>query len=139
MKSVNSPAAMMMGQVLKQVSRQLAADGLRASHFRLLWEIPPSGTRITELSERLGMTKQACGQFVRHLDVTGHVRVEVPADDRRSRVVLRTPLGDRAAQMFATRVGDIEAEWVLRVGPRRYAAFRSVLTELVPLNAHHEQ
>ena len=139
MKSVNSPAPMMMGQVLKQVSRQLAADGLRASHFRLLTEIPPSGTRITELSERLGMTKQACGQFVRHLDVTGHVRVEVPADDRRSRMVVRTPLGDRAAQMFATRVADIEAEWVSRVGPRRYAAFRSVLTELATLKARHEQ
>ena len=85
------------------------------------------------------MTKQACGQFVRHLDVTGHVRVEVPADDRRSRMVVRTPLGDRAARMFATRVGDIEAEWVSRVGPRRYAAFRSVLTELATLNARHEQ
>ncbi|WP_411284904.1 MarR family winged helix-turn-helix transcriptional regulator [Lapillicoccus sp.] len=125
--------------MLKQVSRQLAADGLRASHFRLLTEIPPSGTRITELSERLGMTKQACGQFVRRLDVTGHVRVEVPADDRRSRVVVRTQLGDHAAQMFATRVGDIEAEWVSRVGPRRYAAFRSVLTELATLDARHEQ
>ena len=130
MKSVNTPAPIMMGQVLKQVSRSLAGDGLRASHFRLLAEISSDGTRVTELSERLGMTKQACGQFVAHLVGTGHVKVQVPPDDRRSRVVVRTAVGDRAATIFLQRLGTIERGWAERVGARRYAAFRSVLDEL---------
>ena len=130
MKSVNHPAPMMMGQVLKQVSRTLAADGLRASHLRLLAELVPTGTRITELSERLGMTKQACGQFVAHLVGTGHVRVEVPPDDRRTRVVVRTALGDRAAKTFVQSMATIEKDWAQRVGQQRYEAFRSVLAEL---------
>ena len=132
MKSVNHLAPMMMGQLLKQVSRTLAADGLRASHFRLLAELAPTGTRITELSDRLGMTKQACGQFVRHLEGTGHLTVEVPPDDLRARLVRRTPEGERSAVAFAARMVSIEKGWAEQVGPQRYQTFRSVLAELVP-------
>lgn len=132
MKSVNHPAPMMMGHVLKQVSRALAADGLRASHFRLLAALAPTGTRITELSDRLGMTKQACGQFVRHLESTGHVTVEVPPDDLRARLVRRTAEGERSAAVFVARMVSIEKGWAEQVGPQRYEVFRSVLTELSP-------
>ena len=129
MNSVN-PATMVMGRLLKSVSRMLAADGLRASHFRLLAELAPTGTRITDLADRLGMTKQACGQFVRHLEGTGHVTVEVPRDDRRARVVVRTTLGQRSAAAFVARMTAIEQGWAEQVGPQRYQTFRAVLAEL---------
>ena len=121
----------LMGRLLKQASRAVAAEGMRASHFRLLSEVPPAGASITELAERLGMTKQACGQFVVHLSATGHVRVEVPADDRRTRRVLRTPRGDAAAADFARRMAEVEGAWSTRGGPRRYAALREVLQDLL--------
>ena len=127
---VDAAAPALMGRLLKQVSRTVAADGMRASHFRLLAEVPPEGVSISELAERLGMTKQACGQFVLHLAATGHVGVQVPPGDRRTRLVLRTAVGDAAAVAFAQRMAEVEQAWRNRVGDRRYDAFRAVLHEL---------
>jgi len=48
-----------------------------------------------ELGERVGMTKQGCGQFVTHLVETGHLATEPDPSDRRVRIVRRTPLGQK--------------------------------------------
>jgi DNA-binding MarR family transcriptional regulator len=122
-----------MGRLMRSIRTVFAQedwDGLRQSHFRMLYEIPPDGITITELGERLGMTKQASGQFVTHLTGTGHVRVRADPDDRRSRIVVRTALGDRTTAAVVDRILRIEQEWAQRVGPKRYAAFRQVLDEL---------
>lgn len=128
------PAADLMGWLLKDVSRTLAADasldGLRSSHYRLLRAVPRAGIRMTELGDRIGMTTQGSGQFVKALVETGHLRVEVHDADRRSRVVVRTPAGDRAVAAIGKRIKRIEGGWAKRVGATRYDAFRSVLTEL---------
>ena len=125
---------MLMGRLMKQVSRTILdedLDGLRASHFRLLAQVAPPGLRITELAERLGMTKQACGQFVRQLTGSGHVVVQVPPDDARARLVVRTPRGDRAVADSLALMARMEDGWAERVGEQRYAAFRQVLRELL--------
>ena len=70
-------------------------DGLRQSHFRLLACVPHDGAGVTVVAERLGVTKQACGQLVTPLVASGHVVLEPSPDDGRVRVVRRTPLGDR--------------------------------------------
>ncbi len=126
-------AAMLMGRLLRTVRASLADedwDGLRQSHLRLLSEVPPDGSTITDLGERLGMTKQASGQFVRQLVSTGHLRVTGDSADRRSRIVLRTRLGDRTHVAATERVRQVESQWAERVGVRRYAQFRAVLDDL---------
>jgi DNA-binding MarR family transcriptional regulator len=126
-------ASVLMGVLLRQVSSAVARadlDGLRPTHFRLLAHAAPPGIRITELSELLGMTKQACGQFVTQLSGSGHVRVEVPAEDRRARVVVRTALGSAALTRFAALMTDLERGWAERAGAGRYAVFVGVLRDL---------
>lgn len=133
--SPGEPAVDMMGWLLKDVSRTLAADaslgGLRSSHYRLLRAVPREGIRMTELGERIGMTTQGSGQFVKALVETGHLRVEVDNADRRSRVVVRTAAGNRAVAAIGRRIKAIEDSWGRRVGASRYDAFRAVLSELV--------
>lgn len=122
-----------MGWLMKSLSRAIAQedwDGLRPSHFRLLSSVTPDGVRITDLAERLGMTKQAVGQFVPHLVTGGYLTVRADASDRRTRLVQRTARGNRAVVAFDERVRAMEDEWAARVGPRRYATFRAVLDEL---------
>jgi DNA-binding MarR family transcriptional regulator len=126
-------ASVLMGVLLRQVSSAVARaelDGLRPSHFRLLAHAAPPGIRITELSELLGMTKQACGQFATQLSRTGHVVVEVPAEDRRTRRVRRTPLGSSALRDFSRLMTDLEHQWAERAGAERYGVFLDVLREL---------
>jgi DNA-binding MarR family transcriptional regulator len=140
MTSVNQDSAskeqhvlMLMGLLLNDVRATFAAEdwgGLRQSHFRVMTSVPADGISITELGERVGMSKQGCGQFVRHLVETGHLKVAIDPGDRRTRIVLRTPLGHRTVRRVTARILRIEAEWTERVGSRRYATFRRVLEQL---------
>ena len=126
-------ASVLMGVLLRQVSTAVSRaqlDGLRPTHFRLLAHAASPGIRITELSDLLGMTKQACGQFVTQLSGSGHVAVDVPADDRRARVVQRTARGSAALDRFGDLMADLERGWAERVGAERWAVFGDVLRDL---------
>ncbi len=104
-------------------------DGLRPSHIRVLSAVPDRGVSITELAARVGMTKQGCGQFVTTLVGSGHL-AEVRGTDRRTRLVTRTPLGDRTLERFSAVMDALEGRWRVAVGERRYVTFRAVLSEL---------
>jgi DNA-binding MarR family transcriptional regulator len=126
-------APMLMGLLFRQVHAVFEAEdwgGLRQSHFRVMSSVPEGGVNITELAERVRMTKQGCGQFVTQLAATGHLVVEPDPSDRRVRLVRRTPLGDRVLNAVLDRNLRIEREWAEQVGPARYRTFRDVLQEL---------
>jgi DNA-binding MarR family transcriptional regulator len=123
----------MFGKLMFDVRDAFAAeewDGLRQSHFRLMTHVPRGGISVTELAQELRMSKQACGQFVTQLEATGHLAIRADATDRRVRLVIRTPLGDRTLKTVNARIRRIEREWARRVGADRYATFRQVLEEL---------
>lgn len=120
---------------LLEVARQtlLARDwgGLRPSHFRLLSHVPPTGITISELAIALHMTKQGVGQFVTQLQGTGHLDVNADDEDRRRRVVQRTPQGDRLVADVNRTIAAVEQHWQQQVGAERYRAFREVLEDIV--------
>jgi|SRR6478609_8529957 DNA-binding MarR family transcriptional regulator len=125
--------ALLMGLLFRQVSSTFAAedwDGLRQSHFRVISSVPPDGISVTDLAERVGMTKQGCGQFVTSLVDSGHLKVEQEPSDRRVRRVRRTTKGERTIAAVTKRVLQIEQDWADRVGERRYRTFRKVLEDL---------
>lgn len=128
-------APLLMGLVLRGMAAVYAAEdwqGLRQSHARVVTCVPPEGISVTALAERVGMTKQGCGQFVTALVGSGHLAVAQDPDDRRVRIVLRTRSGEAFVAAVTKRMREIEAEWADQVGPRRYATFRSVLAEIAP-------
>jgi DNA-binding MarR family transcriptional regulator len=121
------------GRLFEVVRQSLAGedwDGLRPSHFRLLGHVPPGGTTITDLSAALFMTKQAVGQFVTQLEEGGYLVVRTDEDDRRRRVVRRTPQGDAITEKVDARIARIERQWAEQVGAERYRQFLDVLAEL---------
>ncbi len=124
---------LLMGLLFREVSDTFAAedwDGLRQSHFRVISSVPPEGISVTELAERVGMTKQGCGQFVTTLVASGHLKVHQDRTDRRVRRVRRTPKGSRTIASVTDRILAIEDDWASRVGERRYRTFRRVLEDL---------
>ncbi|HYH73533.1 MAG TPA: MarR family winged helix-turn-helix transcriptional regulator [Nocardioides sp.] len=137
MFSVNPPGgphvAMLLGELLEQLRSAFFEHdwgGLRPSHVRVLSSVPENGCAVTELAQRVGMTKQGCGQFVTTLVASGHLAESRAATDRRVRLVTRTAQGDATLVRFAGVMEGLEAQWRDAVGPRRYAAFRGVLGEL---------
>ena len=130
---VDLHVAVLVGRLMAEIREVFVREdwgGLRQSHFRLLALVPPQGISVTELAERLGMTKQAAGQFVTRLEATGHLEARADPSDRRLRVITRTALGDRTNKAVTARIRRIERGWARRVGEERYAQFRQVLGEI---------
>lgn len=125
--------SMLAGFLFRRVQSSFGSGDwgdLRQSHFRVIAMVSPDGVTITELAERVGMTKQGCGQFVRTLSGSGFLDTRPDPSDGRVRLVHRTPEGDRVIQSVRRRTEELEEEWRAQVGPRRYRTFRAVLEEL---------
>jgi DNA-binding MarR family transcriptional regulator len=112
------------------VAQRVTGLGLRPSHLRLLSLTPTDGMRVTDLAARVGMTKQALGEFVTILQSAGLVEVTVDQRDRRVRLVRPTPSGQALQQVIESAIAGIERHWASQVGPERWATFREVLTEI---------
>jgi DNA-binding MarR family transcriptional regulator len=118
---------------LREVHARLAEQGypeIREGHGCVFRFIDGHGSRLTDLAERSGYTKQAVGEVVVDLEGLGYLeRVPDPADGRAK--IIRLSDKGRAAQALALRLfDDIEREWAERVGEERMATLREVLEEL---------
>jgi DNA-binding MarR family transcriptional regulator len=122
-----------LGNLMSQSRSLVLAEGergLRPSHHRVIGHVPPEGVTVSDLADRVGMTKQGIGQFVTQLTESGHLTVARSDDDRRIRVVRRTAKGDDAARRLSDLLEQLEADWANRVGTHRYNEFRATLDEL---------
>ena len=132
--SVGEPHVLQLLDPVLQHFRDLVAGedwrGLRASHFRMMSAVPARGITITELADRVGMTKQAIGQFVTTLVDSGHLVTEEDPQDRRLRIVRRTRRGDEVTQELAHMLDGLEQRWAERVGAKRYGQFRQTMEEI---------
>ena len=77
-----------------------SARGLRGSQLRLLALAPPEGIRVTDLAVRLGMTKQALGEFANALEAKGLLESVGDARDKRVRLLRPTRAGRAAARAW---------------------------------------
>src|SRR3954449_13425463 len=101
-----------LGNLMSQSRSLVLAEGepgLRPSHHRVIGHVPPEGITVTDLAERVGMTKQGIGQFVGQLTGTGPLTVTRDDDDRRVRVVRRTPKGEESVRRISELLDDLEA------------------------------
>lgn len=126
-----------LGLLFEQV-RQLVIDDpaivLRPSQLRVIGMVPTEGITVTDLADRVGMTKQGIGQFVGQLVDEGYLTAEVHPEDRRVRVVRRTSLGHQASRQLERVLADLECQWAQRIGTRTYGEFRAALDKLAGLS-----
>ena len=127
---------LVLGMLMDQ-ARELVLDdaaiALRPSQLRVVGMVPDEGVTVTELADRVGMTKQGIGQFVGQLVDDGYLTTEVHPKDRRVRLIRRTRRGDQASDQLALALDELETRWAQRIGTRGYAKFRSVLDQLAGL------
>ncbi len=100
------------------------ARTITLTHVNIIAQIPAEGVRITVLAVRVGMTKQAVGQFLRDMDANGLIeRVPDPTDGRATSVrfselgrqVMRDSLGikDAIESEYRALLGDQAVETLL--------------------------
>ena len=102
-------------------------SGLRTSQLRMLSMTPADGMRVTDLAERVGMTKQALGEFANELEEQGMLESVRDPADRRVRIVRPTRRGlagggGRRAGDRGAREAVAEPARPAQVGPAAGAA-----------------
>jgi len=104
------------------IARVQAAGGtLRTAHTQLFPHITTGGIRLTELADKIGVTKQAIGPLVDDLEREGIVeRVDDPAD-RRAKRIRWTRKGQRALLHGLSVLAELERELAREVGKARLA------------------
>ena len=92
-----------------------------------------NGSRLTELAEKAGLTKQAVGEAVTELERLGYV-VRVPDPlDRRAKIIKLTELGLDGCLKGRRLFAQIEAEWAEQLGQELMASFREAATRIAAL------
>ena len=107
-----------------ELHARLADEGfpeIRPGHGCVFRFIEPDGSRLTDIAERAGLTKQAVGEVVSSLEELGHVeRLSCP-EDGRAKIIHLTDSGREAVAAAERIFADIEARWAAEVGERRMA------------------
>ncbi len=131
------PLIALLSQVRDAVGSELFARltelgfaELRPAHGCVFGNIEDMGSRLTELAERSGLTKQSVGEAVADLEELGFVeRVPDPADGR-AKIIQLTAHGREALAASQEVFADIERRFADELGRERYAEFRQTLLDL---------
>ena len=117
----------------QEVYEQLAHKGypeIRQSHSTVFRYILPKGSRITEMAELAGMTKQSMASLVDHLQKHGYVQIQPDPEDGRAKQVILTDRG-KAVQKEAMRLSkEVEKRWATILGKDEMAYLRQLLDTL---------
>jgi DNA-binding MarR family transcriptional regulator len=119
---------------LSEIETRLAATfpDLRPAHFIVfqLIELPPGGSRLTELADRARMTKPSMLELVDGLEQRGYVERTPDASDRRAKIIRLTPRGLAAFEGGFHAVNDLQADWARRLGDDRFELLFTLLQDL---------
>ena len=106
-------------------------DDIRPAHTPVFQHLAPEGSRVTELAERAGMTKQAMGYLIAYLEEHGYVERAPDPRDGRAQVVRRTERGWAINRTARRVVQEVQDEWARRLGDERMRELRTLLAALV--------
>jgi len=99
------------------LSNLAARSQVSAAHIHITRHLSLKGSRLTELAQRAGMSKQAMGDLVDQCEAWGLVSRAPDSQDGRARLVRFTPTGLAWLQAFKEAVAQAEAEFRADVGP----------------------
>lgn len=105
-------------------------DDITPAQARVFQRIAEGGSRLTDLAEQAGITKQSAGFLVDQLERSGYVeRVPDPRDGR-ARLIRVAARGARGVAASRRIVAEVEREWAGHLGAERMDQLRTILTDL---------
>ena len=115
--------------VLARLAQQ-GHQAVRPAHAAVFQYLDDTGTTVSLLAERAGMTKQAMAELVRHLETHGYVRRVPDPTDGRAKLVLPTALGNQVIEVAQSLAPEIEQRISALLGAERTSALRADLETL---------
>jgi DNA-binding MarR family transcriptional regulator len=110
--------------------REAGHPAIRPGHGCVFRFIHQGGSRLTDLAESAGLSKQAVGEVVDDLEKLGYVERAQDPQDGRAKVIRLTEQGADAHRTALGIFADIERDWGERYGAERVATMRELLEEL---------
>jgi DNA-binding MarR family transcriptional regulator len=123
---LNNAVARFESRVLDLMS-QSGHPRARISHISLTRNLDLTGTRVSELARRAGMTKQAMGELVNQCVALALVVATPDPTDKRARIVQFTGEGRRWLAAFGHAVDQAEREMRDEVGAMSMDVLRGAL------------
>jgi DNA-binding MarR family transcriptional regulator len=117
----------------EQVYGALAAEGfpeVRPAHSAVFRHIAASGSRVSDLAEQAGLTKQSMAYLVETLASAGYLSIAPDPSDGRAKLVRLTRRGQAVSATLVRLSRDAEREFAARLAPGQMASLRSLLGEL---------
>lgn len=117
----------------KRLYAEMAAGGfgeIRPSHSVVFRHLAPEGSRLTDLAEVSGLTKQSMAYLVEHLAKHDYVTVGADPVDRRAKRVLLTRRGEVFMKALLAASTRLEEELGKKIGRTKLQTLRTALAEL---------
>ncbi len=108
---------------------------IRQGHGCVFRFVDEDGSRLTDLAERSGLTKQAVGEVVADLEQLGYVERAPDPEDGRAKLIKLTARGADALDTGRAIFAEMERDWAERFGAERLAVMRELLEEMNGLRA----
>jgi MarR family transcriptional regulator, temperature-dependent positive regulator of motility len=115
---------------LNERLRQRGYADVRLSHSAVFGYIDRAGTRVVELADRAGMTKQSMGELVDDLVAKGYLERQPDPLDRRAKLIVLTSQGRRHIRAAQAEITAIEARYGAQLGRQRLESLRTALALL---------
>ena len=103
-------------QVPLALSNLAARDQISAAHVHITRHLSLQGSRLTELAQAAGMSKQAMGNLVNQCEAWGLVKREGDSRDARAKQLVFTEAGLAWLAAFQMAVAQAEEEFKASVG-----------------------
>jgi DNA-binding MarR family transcriptional regulator len=110
--------------------RAAGYDDFTPAMARIGAQIAEEGSRVTDLAERAGITKQSASVLVEQLERAGYVSRSPDPADARARLVMLAERGRGVQRVARREERAIEREWTRHLGADRMKTLRSALSEL---------
>jgi DNA-binding MarR family transcriptional regulator len=120
--------------------QQRGHPGLRTGHIPVFAGLNPesaessrdaAGTRITDLANRAGMTRQMMGRLVRELEALGYLSTATHPDDQRAVVVTMTERGHAIRTEAAAVIAELEADYAVLLDDPDLASLKGALQSII--------
>lgn len=103
---------------------------LQPAHSAVIIHLKLEGSRLTELAERAGVSKQAMGKMIDELEEIGYVEKASDPEDGRAKMIRFTDKGLVLLQDSGEIVDEIWSDYSAMVGEKRLLTLRDELLDL---------
>lgn len=112
-------------------AREEGFADIRPAHSSVLRNIDPAGSRVIDLADRAGMTKQSMAYLTESLRKLGYVTIGSDPDDGRAKRVVLTDRGQAAVSTLARLSREAEDELTRALGKDEIANLYDVMRRLL--------